>query len=101
METFVPQITLLEFPPSMSASEVFGFRLEKAAASDPPGIGTPFSSTNKRLPPGSRTSELISCRFCLAPVAAPASGERTKRPLELLSARRPSVAGPAGSELVA
>lgn len=105
IDTFVPQITLVDCPPSMSASEVFGLRFEKVAVSDaPPGIGLPFSSTNNLRRPldGSRTSEFISCLLLRAAVALPDSGDRTKMPVELVrSALCPFAVGPAASELVA
>lgn len=105
IDTLVPQITLVDCPPSMSASEVFGLRLEKVAVSDaPPGIGLPFSSTNNLLRPldGSRMSELMSCLLLRAAVAVPDRGDRTKRPVELVrSALCPLAVGSAASELVA
>ena len=105
METFVPQMTLVDCPPSISASEVFGLRLEKVAVSDAPdGMGLPFSSTNSLRRPldGSRMSELMSCLLLRAAVAVPLKGERTNRPVELVrSALCPFAVGPAASELVA
>jgi hypothetical protein len=89
----------------MSASDVFGLRLEKVAVSDaPPGIGLPFSSTNNLLRPldDSRMSELISCLLLRAAVAVPERGDRTNKPVELVrSAPCPFAVGPAASELVA
>ena len=105
MDTFVPQITLVDCPPSMSASDVFGLRLEKVAVSDAPlGIGLPFSSTNSLRRPleGSSMSELMSCLLLRAAVAVPDRGERTNKPVELVrSGLWPFVVGPAASELVA
>lgn len=105
METFVPQITLLDCPPSTSASDVLGLRLEKVAASDPAsGIGTPFSSTrSRRRRPllGSRMSELMSCLLFRASVVPAASGDRTNKRVELVRSGRRSFSGPAASELVA
>ena len=105
IDTFVPQMTLVDWPPSISASEVFGLRLENVAASDPPpGMGLPFSSTNnrRRLLDGSRMSELISCLLLRAASPAPVNGERTKRPVELDPFDLcPFAVGPAASELVA
>lgn len=46
IDTLVPQIALEDTPPSISASEVFGFALEKVAASDTSSVVVlPFSST--------------------------------------------------------
>ena len=107
IETFVPQTYRVERPPKRSASEVLGSRLENVAASEPPlAIGIPFSSTKSLLRwpllLGSRRSELMSCRLSLALVGAPASPERTKRPVELdRSGRAPFESGPPASELVA
>lgn len=93
MEMFVPQIMRVDEPPSTSASEVFGSRLEKVAASElgtPSRTGNPFSSTKtrrRRAEPEPDASEWISPRLDALCVELPCSlgpDDRTKRPLLLL-----------------
>ena len=45
----VPQMTRVESPPSASASEVSGFKLEKVASDPGSLVGIPFSATKIRL----------------------------------------------------
>ena len=93
MEILVPHIILVDEPPIMSASEVFGSRLENVAGSEGPSrTGTPFSSTNNRrrrlgVEPEPKTSEWISpLRELLMPDVPGAEDleERTKSPLLLV-----------------
>lgn len=90
---FVPHIILVDEPPIASASDVFGSRLEKVAASEPVApsrTGTPFSSTKirrRRLGVALKISECISPRLELLSAEAPGAedlGVRTKRPLLLV-----------------
>lgn len=77
-------MTREELPPSTSASDVSGLRLEKVAASEASGTGLPFSSTNslrrrvEELAP--KTSDWMSLRRLRAADSEPP----TKRALLLL-----------------
>jgi len=99
-------MTRVDEPPSTSASDVLGSRLENVAASDGAEAAIPFSSTNirrRRPAPEPNTSELMSPRRLRAEPGASESEERKNRALLLLGAfsERPTLRARLGEELEA